>query len=104
MDGCWWLRSPNPGNANNVRNVNPDGSLNNNNANNGNGAAPDCEKCPYAVVSAPDPARNEPSALTQGAPDLTFVKITEVNTYRRCSQPFGTGAAENAGHFYGTRF
>ena len=39
----WWLRSPNPGNANNVRNVNSDGSLNNNNANNGNGAVADCE-------------------------------------------------------------
>lgn len=38
------MRSPNPFNANNVRNVNPDGSLNNNNANNGNGAAADCEK------------------------------------------------------------
>ena len=38
----WWLRSPNPGNANNVRNVNPDGALNNNNANNGNGAAAEC--------------------------------------------------------------
>ena len=33
------MRSPNPFNANNVRNVNTDGSLNNNNANNGNGAA-----------------------------------------------------------------
>ena len=39
----WWLRSPNPSNANNVRNVNTDGSLNNNNANNGNGAVADCE-------------------------------------------------------------
>ena len=38
----WWLRTPNSGNANNVRNVNTDGSLNNNNANNGNGVAPDC--------------------------------------------------------------
>jgi hypothetical protein len=37
------MRSPNPWNANNVRNVNPDGSLNNNNASNGNGAAADCE-------------------------------------------------------------
>ena len=35
------LRSPNAGNGNNVRNVNPDGSLNNNNANNSNGVAPD---------------------------------------------------------------
>lgn len=37
-----WLRSPNPGNANNVRNVNTSGALNNNNANNTNAVAPDC--------------------------------------------------------------
>jgi hypothetical protein len=38
----WWLRTPNSGNSNNVRNVNTDGSLNNNNAFNGNnGLAPD---------------------------------------------------------------
>ena len=39
----WWLRSPNPWNANNVRNVNTSGALNNNNANNALAAAPDCE-------------------------------------------------------------
>ena len=38
----WWLRSPNPWNANNVRNVNPSGALNNNNANNGYGLAAAC--------------------------------------------------------------
>ena len=32
-----WLRSPNPSNANNERNVNDSGALNNNNANNTNG-------------------------------------------------------------------
>lgn len=37
----WWLRSPNPSNANNERNVNTSGALNNNNANNGNGVAAD---------------------------------------------------------------
>ena len=37
----WWLRSPNTGNANNVYNVNTSGALNNNNANNTNGVAPD---------------------------------------------------------------
>ena len=37
----WWLRSPNPWNANNAAIVNTDGSLNNNNANNGNGCVPD---------------------------------------------------------------
>ena len=36
--------SPNPSNANNVRNVNTDGSLNNNNANNSNGVVPDYVK------------------------------------------------------------
>ena len=37
------VRSPNPSNANNERNVNPDGSLNNNNANNTNGVSGDRE-------------------------------------------------------------
>lgn len=37
-----WLRSPNPGNANNTRNVNTSGALNNNNANNSLAVAPDC--------------------------------------------------------------
>lgn len=36
MHWNWRLRSPNSGNANNVRNVNTDGSENNNNAYNGN--------------------------------------------------------------------
>lgn len=40
---CGPVRGPNPSNANNVRNSNPDGSLNNNNANNTNGAAFDRE-------------------------------------------------------------
>ena len=48
-----WLRSPNPSNGNNVRNVNTDGSLNNNNAYNGNGAAVDCENCQYQVAERP---------------------------------------------------
>ena len=39
----WWLRGPYPGNANNVRNVNTSGALNNNNANNANGFVPDRE-------------------------------------------------------------
>ena len=46
VDGCKLLfRSPNAGNGNNVRNVNTSGAINNNNANNSNGVAPDCEKC-----------------------------------------------------------
>lgn len=36
----WWLASTNPSNANNERNVNPSGALNNNNANNVSGVAP----------------------------------------------------------------
>ena len=36
----WWLSSVNPSNANNVRNVNTSGSLDNNNANNSNGVVP----------------------------------------------------------------
>lgn len=36
----WWLASTNPWNGNNERNVNPSGALNNNNANNTNGACP----------------------------------------------------------------
>ncbi len=43
----WWLRSPNPANANNPRNVNTDGNVNNNNALNSNGAAPDCVYSQY---------------------------------------------------------
>ena len=40
------MRSPNPTNAYNVRNVNTSGALNNNNANNGNGLAPACIEGP----------------------------------------------------------
>ena len=38
----WWLRSPNPGDARNVRYVSSDGSLNGNYANYGNGAVAAC--------------------------------------------------------------
>ena len=38
----WWLRSPTPSNAYNERNVHTDGTLNSNNANHTNGAAPAC--------------------------------------------------------------
>ena len=43
----WWLRAPNPTNANNERNVNTSGALNNNNANNGNGLAADYTICSF---------------------------------------------------------
>lgn len=38
----WWLRSPNPWSANNVRIVNPSGALNNGNATDGSGLAAAC--------------------------------------------------------------
>lgn len=41
-----FYKSPNVGNANNVRNVNPSGENNNNSANNSNGVAPDFIKKP----------------------------------------------------------
>nr|DAK61873.1 MAG TPA: hypothetical protein [Caudoviricetes sp.] len=40
------MRTPNAGNGNNVRNVNTDGSLNNNNACNSNGVLADCVPLP----------------------------------------------------------
>ena len=40
----WWLRTPNPTLANNERNVNTSGALNNNNANNTNGGVADCKR------------------------------------------------------------
>ena len=40
--GCKEIRSPNVGNTNNVRNVNPSGDMKNNNAKNSNGFSPDC--------------------------------------------------------------
>lgn len=41
MTSNWWLRSPNVDNANNVRNVNTSGELDNNNANESLRLAPD---------------------------------------------------------------
>lgn len=57
-----WLRSPNPSNANNVRIVNTDGSVNNNNANNSHGVAADCEK-----LSVSSSRKTKAVQLTQGA-------------------------------------
>lgn len=44
----WWLRTPNS-NANNVRNVNTSGAVNNNNANNAYAVVPDCGVCEIRV-------------------------------------------------------
>ena len=41
----WWMRSPNPGGAHNVRRVTTDGSLDYSIANSGNGAVPACIIC-----------------------------------------------------------
>ena len=38
----WFLRSPNPTNANNVRNIKADGTLSSIHAHYGTGVAPDC--------------------------------------------------------------
>ena len=71
-DGCsfpdgvaanWWLRAPNPGNANNPRNVNTSGQVNNNNAYNANGLTPDCEISQLKVSEKSRksvPSRKEP--------------------------------------------
>lgn len=80
------MRSPNPGNANNVRNVNTDGSLNNNNAINGNGAVADCENRELKVI---DKVINEIKALTQGEADLLLGK-EELSRRRR--RPAGRAA------------
>lgn len=61
-----WLRSPNPSNANNARIVNSDGTLNNNNAYNGNGVAPDCGISQYSSSR-----KTKAAQLTQGATVLT---------------------------------
>lgn len=45
-----WLRTPNPSNANNERNINTDGSMNNNNANNANAAVLDYTVSPFRVA------------------------------------------------------
>lgn len=68
----WWLRSPNPGNANNVRNVNTSGGMNNNNANNSYAAVPDCGLVPERVGKEPKavpPRREGPSRLRNGGND-----------------------------------
>jgi hypothetical protein len=60
------LRSPNPSNANNARIVNSSGEVNNNNAYNGNGVAPDCGISQYSSSR-----KTKAAQLTQGATVLT---------------------------------
>lgn len=52
-ESCNFDDTPNPANANNARNVNPSGTINNNNANNGNGCVPDCVIDEEAGTSSP---------------------------------------------------
>lgn len=56
---AWWLRSPNVDNTNNARNVNTDGSLNNNNASNSRGFAPDYFLSQFEVSLKLKPVRIE---------------------------------------------
>lgn len=79
----WWLRSPNVGNANNVYNVNTSGSLNNNNANNGNGCAPDCKHRPLKV-SADGEILTAPKSVQDCKEPTTCLSAMTGNTYRRC--------------------
>ena len=68
---AWWLRSPNPNNSYNVREVDNDGNTNtNNNAyNRDNAIAPDCETCQLVVSHLGEREPNR-RALTQGAMHL----------------------------------
>lgn len=61
-----WLRSPNPSDANYARIVNSSGEVNNNNAYNGNGVAPDCGISQYSSSR-----KTKAAQLTQGATVLT---------------------------------
>lgn len=65
----WWLRSPYYNNSNNFCYVNNNGNSNNNNANNTNGVAFGfCTIMPDTVIPI---FRNEISASTKGAYDLS---------------------------------
>jgi len=80
----WWLRSPNTGNANNVYNVNTTGVLTNNNANNGNGCAPD-RKHRQLKVSAEGGCRlTAPKSVQDCKEPTTSLAKRRGNTYRRC--------------------
>ena len=79
----WWLRSPNVGNANNVYNVNTTGTLTNNNANNGNGCAPD-RKHRQHKVSAEGERLTAPKSVQDCKEPTTSLAERRGNTYRRC--------------------
>ena len=64
-----WLQSPNPGNANNARNVTAAGAENNNNANNGYAAAADCVNCQIKVGFSRNQCVTLTRSLRHGADD-----------------------------------
>lgn len=57
-------RAPNAGKSCNARLVNPSGNVNNNNAINTNGAAPDCEKCQIKVAENVKSVRSRKECLS----------------------------------------
>lgn len=65
-NGCVNI-APNVGNGNNVRNINPDGSYNNNNANNSNGVAPDCENSQHVVSHELNPVHSRKERLSRSS-------------------------------------
>ncbi|MFA6778172.1 MAG: RNA-directed DNA polymerase [Paludibacteraceae bacterium] len=75
------ISSPNPSNGNNVRNVNPSGALNNNNANNGNGCAPDYENCQIKVSHQAEISASHARSLDLSS-DKEGTYIRDVSTSR----------------------
>ena len=68
-------RSPNVSNANNPRNCNTSGAVNNNNANNANGLAPDCEYSEHGVTDKAkrEHSRKELLPCSDEKPDKTIM-------------------------------
>ena len=82
-----WTRTPNSDNSNNEFIVNPDGSRNNNNANNTNGVAPDYKKrqhrvSPFQGLKAVQPCKERSSILPKRENDHAAMSDGD-------SMPFG---------------
>lgn len=84
-NGCVY-GSPNVGNGNNVRNINPSGNVNNNNANNSNGVAPDCENGQHVVSTRLKPGHSHKERLSRSSEkddkqtDTDAVSFSETGT------------------------
>lgn len=84
-NGCVY-GSPNVGNGNNVRNINPSGNVNNNNANNSNGVAPDCENGQHVVSTRLKPGHSHKERLSRSSgkddkqTDTDAVSFSETGT------------------------